>query len=58
MDKDVAMPAGADLDIFRDQADAVFFQTSDGCGQVGNAEGHMVQAFAALGDEFCNHRIL
>src|SRR5215469_1299605 len=58
MDKNVAMGTGAGSDLFRDQANAVFLQVFDSHRQIGNSQANVVQSLAALGDEFCDHRVL
>src|SRR5215510_14632178 len=51
------MTAGADLDLFGDEARAGRFQRCHGVRQVGDVDGNMVQPFSALLEKLGNHRI-
>src|SRR5271165_206119 len=57
MHEHVHVPARAGFDLFRNQAHAVLLQPLDRRGQVWHFQAYMVQAFAALGDKFCDRRI-
>src|SRR5215469_12672149 len=58
MDKNEAMATGAGPDLVRDQAHALFLQLFHRKRQIGNAQANVVQSLAALGDEFCDYRVL
>src|SRR5262245_37920872 len=51
MHKHIAVSAGSGLDLIGDQAHAVFFQPLDCRGKIRNAQAHVMQAFAALGQK-------
>src|SRR5215469_2941184 len=58
MYKHVAMSAGANFDVFRDQPHAIVFQALDRAGQVRNLETHVMQALPPLGNKLCDPGIL
>src|SRR5437868_7960605 len=58
MDEDVKMPAGADLDLVRNEAHAFALQLFKCCRDVVYMDRHMMQPLATLGDELGNHGIL
>ncbi len=48
MDKNVEVSAGADLDFFRHKARAGLLEILHGLREIGDVDGNVVQAFAAL----------
>src|SRR5215469_13044870 len=58
MDKNVIVATGPGLDLFRDKANALVLQLSNRASQIGNSQANVVQSPAALGNKFCDHRVL
>ena len=56
MDEEVEMAAGADLNVFRDEARALGFQRFERGRDVFNVQRDVVQAFATLGEETADGR--
>ena len=52
MHKHILVPTCAGLDLIRDEAHTVSLQALDGSPQVRNLQADVVEAFAALGNEF------
>src|SRR6185437_7459586 len=58
MEKNVAMPTGAGFNFVRNQAGAFSLQSLHRSLQIRDANGNVMQAFATLGNEFGDDRIL
>src|SRR5216684_4046917 len=58
MHEDITMSSGAHLDLFGYEPRTALLKIADDRGQIGDMQGDVVQPFAALCDEFRDHRIV